>query len=98
MIFVDCNANKTLQSWFEFFIPIDHYKSASWNKIKKCLGKNHWTTTCMYVLMIYQHDEPFKIIGVFNYYAFIDYLLQRKVIGPRNNAIQLLVIFVTTKA
>ena len=22
----------------------------------------------LYVLMIYQHDEPFKIIGVFNYY------------------------------
>ena len=47
MIFVDCNANKTLQSWFEFFIPMDHYKSASSKKIKKCLGKNHWTITCM---------------------------------------------------
>ena len=22
----------------------------------------------LYVLMIYQHNEPFKIIGVFNYY------------------------------
>ena len=53
-----------------------------------------------YVLMIYQHNEPFKIIGVFTYYnnyAFID-LLQRKIIGPRNDAIQLLVIFVNTKA
>ena len=47
MIFVDCNANKTLQSWFEFFIPMDHYKSASSKKIKKCLGKNHWTIICM---------------------------------------------------
>ena len=47
MIFVDCNGNKTLHSWFEFFIPKDHYKSASSKKIKKCLGKNHWTITCM---------------------------------------------------
>ena len=44
MIFVDCNGNKTLQSWFEFFM--DHYKSAS-KKIKTCLGKNHWTITGM---------------------------------------------------
>ena len=49
MIFVDCNGNKTLQSWFEFFIPMDHInnKSDSSKKIKKCLGKNHWTITCM---------------------------------------------------
>ena len=47
MIFVDCNANKTLQSWFEFFIPMDYYKSASSKKTKKCLGKNHRTITCM---------------------------------------------------
>ena len=51
---------------------MDHYKSDSSKKIKKCLGKNHWTTTCvrnlsdfLYVLVIYQHNEPFKIIGVF---------------------------------
>ena len=25
----------------------------------------------LYVLMIYQHDEPFKIIGVFNYYIML---------------------------
>ena len=25
----------------------------------------------LYVLMIYQHDEPFKIIGVFNYYNML---------------------------
>ena len=47
VIFVDWNGNKTLQSWLEFFIPMDHYKSASSKKIKKCLGKNHWTITCM---------------------------------------------------
>ena len=39
MIFVDFNGNKTLQSWFEFFIPMDHYKSASPKKLKKCLEK-----------------------------------------------------------
>ena len=33
MIFVDCNGNKTLQSWFEFF------KEKSSKKIKKWLGK-----------------------------------------------------------
>ena len=49
MIFVDCKyyGNKTLQSWFEFVIPMDHNKSASSKKIKKCLGKKHWTITCM---------------------------------------------------
>ena len=47
MIFADCNGNKTLQSWFEFFIPMDHNKAASSKKIKKCLGKKHWTITCM---------------------------------------------------
>ena len=41
MIFVDCNGNKTLQSWFEFF------KEKYSKKIKKWLGKNHWTNTCM---------------------------------------------------
>ena len=81
MIFVDCNGNKTLQNWLEFFILMDHYKSASSKKIKKCLGKNHWSITCMrnharlvdflFVLMIYQHDESFKIIGVFNYYTML---------------------------
>ena len=32
-----------------FFIPMDHIdnKSDSSKKIKKCLGKNHWTITCM---------------------------------------------------
>ena len=29
MIFVDCNGNKTLQSWFEFFIPTDHIDNKS---------------------------------------------------------------------
>ena len=47
MIFADCNGNKTLQSWFEFFIPMDHNKAVSSKKIKKCLGKKHWTITCM---------------------------------------------------
>ena len=65
-------------------------KASDYNMYKK-------SRDFLYVLMIYQHDEAFKIIGVFNYYAFID-LLQRKIIGPRNDAIQLLVIFVTTKA
>lgn len=60
---------KTLQSWFEFFIPMGHYKSASSKKIKKCLGKKTLDYNMyeksrlvdfLYVLMIYQHNEPFK--------------------------------------
>ena len=80
MIFVDCNGNKTLQSWFEFSIPMDHYKSASSKKIKKCLGKKTLDYNMyeksrlvdfLYVLMIYQHNEPFKIIGVLSYYNML---------------------------
>ena len=77
MIFVDCNANKTLQSWFEFFYTngplqicfIKKNQEVSW---KKTLDYNIYEKSrlvdFLYVLMIYQHDEPFKIIGVFNYY------------------------------
>ena len=57
-----------------------HYKSASSKKIKKCLGKKTLDYNMyeksrlvdfLYVLMIYQHNEPFKTFRVFNYYNML---------------------------
>ena len=109
MIFVDCKyyGNKTLQSWFEFFIPMDHNKSASSKKIKKCLGKKHWTITCMRnqdLKTFYMFWWFISIINLSKLLAFLFIIicfhwpLAKEDYSPRNDAIQLPVIFVNTKA
>ena len=62
--------------------------------------KSFWLVDFFYELVFYQHNKPFKIIGVFNIiitrFAFID-LLQKEDNGTRNNAIHSLIIFVNTQ-
>ena len=61
--------------------------------------KSFWLVDFLYVLVIHQYNQPFKIIHFFNYYKMLSLTSgKERLLDPENDAIHLLVMFVNTKA